>query len=780
MKHRLFAYFLLAAAFGAVQSCETLDEPDSSMQTVNVFGKVVVLIVDNSSGPEEWDPQGYVREGSKFLLSTLNKEDNIGLVTCRFPASVLSLTQSVRAEDNRREMFKLIDEMPVGGESRYTDALNLAGDLLKTFNDTGDSYVVFITGGKEKPVGEESEITEILRRYTANGWRVFPVVLAPTGHMPLLEKMAVMTRGAIFKVEKPENLLTSLSSVSAEINHRMICRGFRKPNSLLPGSSSLVVALTARGGKTALSEIKQSGKAVAMPAGEGAPNYMSEGFFHVVHLDKAVPGAYEAKASGEAVDELMFLDAPMVVRLSTSALQGAVKEGEPLRLALSLETENKANLKLFMEKAKVSASVLSESTGKTVAEMLLTDFSMSGNRVEYETGVRMLTTAPGKEEAFTAKITLVLEDKDLSWTLERYASFIVTPASPPLFQVSPAEVDLGMLWADDSQAAAKVTVTSRASQSLKVEAAGAGQGMEVSPQTAMSMKDKPMQFTATLGGLLRSAGPGPGRADIRITASAAAQGELKFEKTVPVTYNLVIYRGIGDADLGMLKPGETVRKELEFGTEPSLDLDVAAESLVGQAAIPMTLEPVEGQPGRRTLVVSVPQNCTPGQYSGKVRISVRGAALAPRDVRITAVVEPEGGTAVAQPEEKRPLVSANPVELALKAEKDGWIEGFITLELGPDSPAAIIASIKPTALKGQKEFEVISGEFDFMTKPGPGWDGKEIIQGQAARLEYRIFVSSDLPDSVYSGKIEVTYKGAGEKEYVLEVPVELTVGRSAR
>ncbi len=780
MTKRIQAYILLSAAVGFMAACEALDEPDSSLQSVNVFGKVVILVIDNSAGPEECDPQGYIREGSKFLLSTLNREDNIGVVTCRFPAAVMSRTQSIRGEDNRREIFKMIDDMPVGGESRYSDALGLAEDLLRTFNDTGDSYVVFITGGMEKPVGGEGEIAEAMRKYAQNGWRVFPVVLAPTGHMAMLEKMAVTTRGAVFKVEKPENLLTCLSAVSAEINQRMICRNLRKANTALPGSGALVLSVTSRGSKTSISGLQSAGKALPLPAGESAPAYQSEGYFHVVHLDKAPAGLFDAKVEGEPVDEIAFLDAPIVTRLSTSSLQGAVREGEPFRIALSVEADNKANIKLVMDKAKVSASVLSEATGRTVAEIPLSDLSLSGNRVEYEGGLRILTSVPEKEETFTVKVTVLVEDKDLSWSMERYESFIVNPAKPPLFQVSPPEIDFGMLWADDQQPTAKLSVTSRAAQSMGVEAAGAPAGLDVAPSKASSMPDKPMLFTVSIGGALRSGEPGPGRAEVKVVAQSAAQGELRFEKTVPVSYNIVVYRGIGDTDLGSLKEGEQIRKELEFGTEPALDLDVTAEPLVGPGAVPMSVELVEGQPGRRVLVVSTPMNCIPGSYAGTVRISVRGAALAPREVRVQARFEAPGAGPAEQPEEKRPLICATPMELSLQAGADGWVEGHVTLDLNPGSSPAAILAVNRSPLQGQKEFDSISGEFDFITKPGPGWDGKEIVLGQSARLEYRIFVSPDLPDGIYKGKVEIKYRGSLEKEYSLEVPVEIKVERPVK
>jgi hypothetical protein len=774
MRIHFSALSLALAGFLCAAGCETLDEPESTLQEVNLFGKVVVLIIDNSAGPEEWDPRGYIAEGSKFLIATLNREDNIGLVTCRFPAAVPALTQTIQTTDRRAEMFGILDALELGGESRYADALRLASQLLKTFSDNSDSTVVFLTGGKEKPVADEKEMDDLMRLYARNGWRIFPVVLAPTGHMPLLEKMAVHTRGAVFKVEKPEHLLTSLAAVSAEINHRMIRRSLDGPNTLLPGASGLLVAVTNRGEETGIAQMLLDGKPLPMPSGEGGLDFKSKGYFHVVHLRDAKPGAYEVRMSGEAIDRFLFLDSPFEVRMNVDTAAGKVKEGEPLRLSLSIETPSKDPLKTLMEKAVVTAAIMSERTGKTVAEIALKDFSLSGNRVEYEGRVRLVTSDPGTEETFTACIVLRVREEGMDWSLERHRSFSVRPAAPLLFQVTPPEIDFGLLWADDRQAVARISVTARAAHGLRVEVAETTGGVVVTPTEAVSIKDRPMVFTVRLSDA-PDAPAETGRGSLRIKASSAAQGELRFEKSVPVLFQRITYQGTGDITLDGLVPGEEKRVDLEFATDPVIGLTVKAENLLGPAVIPVRME---GEGARRTLVVSVPQGCSPGVFIGRIVVQPQGLGLSPRIVKVEGRIPPPVDQPLAGEGGRRPKLSADPIRLTLTTATDGWVEGLLALALEADDPSATIVGVERTSLGGAEEFQAISGEFDFLTRPGPGWDGKQVMPGRNEKLEYRIFISSDLPDGRYEGKIVISYKGQGEEEFTLEVPVEITVDRS--
>jgi hypothetical protein len=774
MKYRAITPILLLLAAALVPGCETLDEPESSTQTVNLAGRVVVLIIDNSGGPEAEDPKGYIREGGKFLLSTLDTEDNLGVVTCRFPADVLSLTESVDQTQRRGEILQAIDEMEVGGECRYTDALNRAAELLGTFHDPEDSYVILLTGGREKPVGEETEIEEIMRRYGREGWRVFPVVLAPTGHMELLEKMAVLTRGAIFKVEKPEHLLTSLSSVSAEITRRLLHRGIQKPNALMEGAGDLVLAVTNRGELTGLSEIRRGGKTVPLPPPDQGLGFKSPGYFHVVHLPAPESGEYEAKVDGDAIDEFMFLDAPFEARMSCEGTEGVFQEGQPIRLALAIEAQDKGALKALMEQSRVTASIQSERTGKTVTELPLEDFSLQGERVVYEGTLRAVTSEPGESETFTAKIALQIEGKNRQWTGTYRRSFLLEPASPLLFQVEPGEIDLGTLWADDRGVTGKLSVTARAAHGLKVEIADVTEGLVVTPEQAVSQKDTPVLLQVALGDVLREGETGSGKASFRIKASSAAQGEFRFEKKVAVLYNLITYRGTGDLVLEDIKPGESRRLELAFETEPEVALDVRAGNLVGPAVIPLL---VEGEGPSRTIVLNVPDNCLAGSYVGKLEIAPKGAPLAPRSVKVEVRVVSEAPVEEA-PDTRRPVLGAEPAEIKAETAADGWVEGALTLGLGPDDPPATVLAVERTALQGADEFESISGEFDFLTEAGPGWDGREIGPGRTVQLEYRVFVAADLPDGTYRGKVTLRYRGTGKKEYTLDVPVEVTVKRA--
>ena len=156
---RLAPLLFLGLALG----CESLDQDESGTHVLNLEGRVAVLVVDNSGGPEEFDPDSIIRQGAKFLLSTFSDTDNVGIVTVRFPVEALLKISSLAEDNNREAAQEALDAMKIGGDAEYYEALKKAKYLLEIFSASTDSAIVFLTGGRKRPSGNPQEIRDLMR-----------------------------------------------------------------------------------------------------------------------------------------------------------------------------------------------------------------------------------------------------------------------------------------------------------------------------------------------------------------------------------------------------------------------------------------------------------------------------------------------------------------------------------------------------------------------------------------------------------------------------------------
>ncbi|MHC4778913.1 MAG: vWA domain-containing protein, partial [Planctomycetota bacterium] len=359
---KMLGLFVVAGSVILLTGCATLDEDPSGTYTLDLEGRVAVLVVDNSGGPEEFDPDGLIREGAKFLLSTFSDADNVGIVTVRFPVKALLPITHLAQDDARETAREALKDMKIGGDAEYYEALKKAKELLEIFSAQRDSCVVFLTGGLERPSGNPQEIRDLMKLFGDRGWRFFPVVLTPAPDLlGVLESGAALTQGAVFKIERPDDILSSLVTVSGKINDLWVHRGL-EPTAVYDGTKRLLMAVTQGDQDASIEQVTRDDQVVDLEGNEKASLEESEAF-DTVTLPDPPAGTWAGKVKGEPTSEAMMAKAPFRVYLDDDAtVKGSALEGDEIPFDLVVEGEME-DIKAWAPKGYASVTLVSESTG---------------------------------------------------------------------------------------------------------------------------------------------------------------------------------------------------------------------------------------------------------------------------------------------------------------------------------------------------------------------------------------------------------------------------------
>jgi len=763
--------FSATAAFLALAAgCESLDTDDSGTHVLDLAGRVTVLVVDNSGGPEEFDPRQITVEGARFLLSTLSDADNAGIVTVRFPVQALFKISHLGQEGNRDLALAALESLKVGGDAEYYEALKKARELLDVFSATQDSAVVFLTGGRKKPSGNPQDIRDLMKAFAERGWRFFPVVLMPAPDLlGVLEEGAALTQGAVFKIERPADIMPSLVTVSGKINDLWIRRSLA-PAPVREGARRLLVTVARDEEPADIESVTRDGSPVPVAAAKGGPAAASSKAFALVSFPNPAAGKWAAKASGSPTASALLAKLPCEVVLDPDAtVKGSALEGDEISFHLVVKGEKEA-LDRWGPAAAADLTLVSEGTGKSVDHFPL-EKTYVAPELRFSGKTRLFVSESGVPEIFTARITLVFGEGEEAWVREEFLSFELRPTAALAFRLDPSEVDLGVRWWDEKEITQTVEVIARVDEPMTVAASGVPEGLLVDPPSVPASKTRNGLFRVGVGDSLREKG-GEGVLVFQVKGSSAAPEGPSFERNVKVSYRLLRFTGPTSVPVGPLSPGQEVDVPLHAWSvdEGSVPIDFQCEPLEGPGLLSVAIVEAEG---KAVLRISIPGNAAAGTYSGRIVIAPREPGLANRFVPVTVEVSAE---AQGQPGVERavPSISVEPAEIPLECAATGWVRAVLKVAAPADGPPVVVAGVRKASLRGKEKFVALSSEFDIQVAPAPGWTGKELEPGRQSEFHLEFYVSSDLPDDVYEGEMAVQYRAGGE-ETLRDVPFKVTL-----
>jgi hypothetical protein len=761
---------LLGAAFlGALAGCESLDTDDSGTHVLDLAGRVTVLVVDNSGGPEEFDPRANTIEGAKFLFSTFSEADNVGIVTVRFPVAALFKISYLGEEGNREKGMAALDSLKVGGDAEYYEALKKARELLDVFSATKDSSIVFLTGGRKKPTGNPQDLRDLMKTFADRGWRFFPVVLMPAPDLlGVLEEGAALTQGAVFKIERPADIMPSLVTVAGKINDLWVRRRLAEAP-IHEGAKRLLVAVARDEESADLESVTRDGASVPIAPEPGGPSGASSEAFALVTLPNPAPGKWAAKAAGAPTAQALLVKPPCEVLLDPDAtVKGSALEGDEISFTLVVKMAKEA-LDAWGAASAADLTLVSEGTGKAVDHVSL-EKTFEASELRFSGKTRLFVSEAGVPEIFTARLTLVFGEGEGSWVREEFLSFEVKPAAALKFRVDPSEVDLGVRWWDEKEIMRNVEVVARVDEPVSV-AAEAPEGLVVDPASVEAAKGRNGVFRVGIGDPLRERG-GENSLVFKVKGTSAAPEGPTFERSVKVSWRLLRFTGPSSVPVGPLAPGQEVEIPLQSWSVDggAIAIGVSCEPLEGPGLLAVSIVEAEG---KTALKIAVPENAELGTYSGRIVVAPRESGLANRFIPLTVEVAAPGETA-APDEGAAPSLSVDPTELSLETASTGWVHAALKVAAALDRPPVVVAGIRKVSLRGRGKFAVLSSEFDVEVEPVSGWTGKELESGRQAGFDLSFYVSPDLPDDVYEAEMALQYRAGGE-DTLREIPVKVVL-----
>jgi hypothetical protein len=253
-----------------------------------------------------------------------------------------------------------------------------------------------------------------------------------------------------------------------------------------------------------------------------------------------------------------------------------------------------------------------------------------------------------------------------------------------------------------------------------------------------------------------------------IEAKPTGPGAKGWTLTVPVQGMLYELTATGEVDLGGVavdpKSAREVAIAVPIRIRPATPGLIAMESKALRGPVQLKSR-AETAGTQSSLVVTVPSNAPRGVY--RTALTVRGklsGTLRPREVlaRLEVWTEPEVE-----------VVEPKPVEVTALGSRE--VDAAVGLGLKyPSSGATLVVQKGALVLDG--DGPALAPD-DYELVPEEGWDGKRLGAGKRRTLTVRIYVSSDVRNGTYRGKLDLTLKADGRPDGHAVVPVVVRVAR---
>ena len=288
-----------------------------------------------------------------------------------------------------------------------------------------------------------------------------------------------MTQGAVFKIERPADILTSLVTVAGKMNDMLIRRSLEKAP-VYVDAERLVVAVTAGDEDWELESVTRDDAVVPFEGGSDRVRVETSPAFQAVTFPAPEPGIWSGTMGESCPFGAVLVRPPFACYLDPNAcVKGSVLEGDEVAFQIVVEGEKEA-LTAWAPKGRSQVTLVSETTGRAVESFPL-DRTFIPPSVRFSGSTRLFTSRPGEPEIFTARVTLYFGEGDQAWAREEFLSFEVKPAAVRAFRIEPPEVDLGVRWSDEKDISRTVEIIARVEEPVDVRAADVAGGITVEP-----------------------------------------------------------------------------------------------------------------------------------------------------------------------------------------------------------------------------------------------------------------------------------------------------------
>jgi len=188
-----------------------------------VMPKDVCFLVDVSGSMAEQNRIASAKEALKFCLNSLNAKDRFALLTFSTSVDVFGEGLTEATKENVEKAVAYVDKLEAEGGTAFCDAV-VKG--LQTAPPEGDRpyIVVLITDGKPT-VGKYTEPDDIIAQVKAvnkTNVRVFTFGIADTLDVPLLDRIAEITKGYSEYVEPGRQIETEISSFFRKVSYPVL------------------------------------------------------------------------------------------------------------------------------------------------------------------------------------------------------------------------------------------------------------------------------------------------------------------------------------------------------------------------------------------------------------------------------------------------------------------------------------------------------------------------------------------------------------------------------
>lgn len=248
--------------------------------------------------------------------------------------------------------------------------------------------------------------------------------------------------------------------------------------------------------------------------------------------------------------------------------------------------------------------------------------------------------------------------------------------------------------------------------------------------------------------------PNDGQADLRLSGTVRAGEQLLPFPEVEVRRSLfAIESGPLDFELA---PGGRATRALGLRIDPYLATapELKAPSWTGPGT------GIVAELAGDSLRISVPADAVPGSYRGAVRVALPGGLQASLPCSLEVVAP-------------RPRLALSTESCALEAAPGSSAETSVELVLHYRSGCTLELTCSDLVADGNAR---IGQRFDIELLPEQGWSGTELSPGSPQTLRLRVWTSSDLPEGLYKGTLQLLCRPEdGGEAAKREVPVVLEV-----
>jgi murein DD-endopeptidase MepM/ murein hydrolase activator NlpD len=449
-------------------------------------GKVELVLILDSSGSMSWnDPNDTRKDYAKRFINFAREGDYIGIVDFDEDAVILANLTKILTNDQREELKLAIDRIDSQGSTNIEDGLWKGLQVLGQGEAGNIKVAILLTDGEHNtgPIGDA------IKQYTQRGIRLYTIALTGEADEALLRSYAEQTGGRYLKAPTAAELGQIWQEIiGAAIGERPILTASftmkqgdmrEQPIPVDSAQEVLVAGITWPGSNVKLTLIRPDGSAVD-PNTDTTVEYNRGSDFEIYRVHSPAAGQWTAR-----IEAIEAPDTGTQVKLTVATTTSLVAEAFPLKttyftgeaivVAVSLfegdqpvigaqveakitkpdgkisRTRRLSDAKVERDAqgriAKLEINVLNRQAGTFDEILPLFDDGLHNDGAANDGVYANIYKATTKEGTYIFNITATGTDsKGFPFRRELIVTTDVSGTAPALFEVTPAQIDLGIIY----------------------------------------------------------------------------------------------------------------------------------------------------------------------------------------------------------------------------------------------------------------------------------------------------------------------------------------------